>query len=318
MVHTGTSDSRTTRISSSPLNILLIGGSGFVSGTLAQTAVRAGHRVWALTRGKRPLPAGVTGLTADRRDFSTFERVIRDVKTGWDLVVDCIGYEVEDARQDLSVFAGRARHLVFISTDFVFDPDARRLPRNRPPVSYVEDGYGGKKRLCELELVNRGTASLAWTILRPTHIYGPGSLLGCLPLHSRDPDLIEKLKSGAPLKLAGGGHFLQQPVTASDLAGVALSCAGNPRTVGKIYEVAGPDIIESRAFYLIAAEILSVDVEVIEIPVQEILREHPEQAPFLCHRFYDLEALHRDGLEVPGTPIEEGLRQHVMGLMERR
>ena len=37
------------------------------------------------------------------------------------------------------------------------------------------------------------TAAMAmqWTILRPCHIYGPGSQLGCLPLHGRDPKLID-------------------------------------------------------------------------------------------------------------------------------
>ncbi|MDP6453177.1 MAG: FtsX-like permease family protein, partial [SAR202 cluster bacterium] len=47
---------------------------------------------------------------------------------------------------------------------------------------------------------------------------GPGSLLGCLPEHGRDPELIEKLQAGDTLRLVGGGHFLQQPIYAEDLA----------------------------------------------------------------------------------------------------
>lgn len=44
------------------MKILTLGGSGFVSGTLARLALAQGHQVWTVTRGQRPLPAGVKGL----------------------------------------------------------------------------------------------------------------------------------------------------------------------------------------------------------------------------------------------------------------
>ncbi|SVE24981.1 uncharacterized protein METZ01_LOCUS477835, partial [marine metagenome] len=33
-------------------NLLIVGGSGFVSGTVARRAVASGWRVWAVTRGR--------------------------------------------------------------------------------------------------------------------------------------------------------------------------------------------------------------------------------------------------------------------------
>ena len=46
------------------LHLLLIGGSGFVSGMLTRVAVAEGHRVWAVTGGQRPMTAG--GQSTDR------------------------------------------------------------------------------------------------------------------------------------------------------------------------------------------------------------------------------------------------------------
>ena len=86
------------------MKILLIGGSGFVSGTLATVALAAGHTVAAVTRGQRPLGAGVTSLIADRRDRAAFAEAITAQRQSWDLVVDCIGYEVADAEQDVALF----------------------------------------------------------------------------------------------------------------------------------------------------------------------------------------------------------------------
>ncbi len=299
------------------LKVLVLGGSGFVSGTLTRIAIAAGHKVWAVTRGERPHTEGVIGLKADRHNIEDFKRVICQTKVHWDLVVDCIGFEPEDTKTDIQLFKNRADHLVFISSDFVFDPQYRTFPQRQDNPHFLKHGYGGKKQLCELEFLNTDTSPMHWTILRPCHVYGPGSKLGCLPMHGRDADLIKKIKAGEAVKLVGGGHFLQQPIFAADLAELILSCAGNTKTFGQIYISAGPDIIESRKYYQIIANILDVELKVEAIPVSKYLSDCPAgHESFICHRVYDLKKLHSDGLKVPATPIAKGLEAHVMALLE--
>jgi nucleoside-diphosphate-sugar epimerase len=297
------------------MKILLIGGSGFVSGTVARMACAQGHQVWAVTRGQRPLTEDVTAIIVDRRDRVAFAEAITAQAQSWDLVVDCIGYEVADAEQDVAVFRDLAKQLVFISTDFVYDPAQRRFPQGEESDHYLSDGYGGKKHQCETLLQQSDTGKLAWTVVRPCHIYGPGSLLGCLPLHGRDPDLIAKLQRGEPLTLVGGGHFLQQPIYGADLARTILSCTGNDNAHGQIYVTAGPDIIESRTFYQLIGEILGVTVQINELPVQQFLAEHPDRHSFCCHRIYDMSKLRDHGLYVPSTPLAQGLHAHVESLL---
>jgi nucleoside-diphosphate-sugar epimerase len=298
--------------------ILILGGSGFLSGTLARRAVAAGHQVWTVTRGQRGLPAGVTPLVADRHDAAAFAQAIAGAQTTWDLVVDCIAYDPADIGQDIDCFASRAHHLIFVSTDFVYDPARRRLPQAEEPAVYAREGYGGKKRLCELALMagaaEEATREMQWTVARPCHIYGPGSLLGCLPLHGRDPALLDRLRAGEPLRLAGGGYFLQQPILARDLADSLLGMAGNPATYGQVFNLAGPDTVACRTYYQIIAEWLGVALHVEEAPVAQMLAERPETAPFLCHRFCDLGKLAAAGVPLPSTPLAEGLAEHVASL----
>lgn len=297
------------------MNILLIGGSGFVSGTLADIALDAGHHVWAITRGQRALSEGVTPIIADRKERAAFADAIAALDLTWDLVVDCIGFEIADAQQDIDVFRERTKQLVFISTDFVYDPAHRRFPQGEESDHYLSDGYGGQKRQCELLFEESDTGDMAWTVVRPCHIYGPGSLLGCLPLHGRDPELLAKLQRGETLTLVGGGHFLQQPIYAADLARTILSCAGNEACHGQIYVTAGPEIIESKTFYTIIGEILGVDVTFAELPVQEFLAENPDRASFCCHRIYDMSKLRSHGLYVPDTLLRHGLQEHVESII---
>ena len=90
------------------MNIIIVGDSGFVSGTLARVAVAAGHRVRAVTSGKRPMVEGVTPIRADRTDRDGFAGAVAALDQRFDLTVDCIGDDADDVRQDVRVFRDRA------------------------------------------------------------------------------------------------------------------------------------------------------------------------------------------------------------------
>lgn len=300
-------------------NILVIGGSGFVSGTIVRNSISMGHKVWTLTRNQRPLHTEVIALTADRTDPVAFAEAVTNAQTKWDLVVDCIGYNPKDIKLDISVLSKKARHLVFISTDFVYDPTCRRFPQTEETDFYLsDDSYGGLKRKCEQELMNSDTGDMAWTVVRCCHIYGPGSELGCLPAHGRDPQLIARLLANEPLQLVGGGRFLQQPIFADDLAQTILSMERKATTYNQIFCVAGSEIVESCEYYRIIANILGVNVDIGELPINMYLREHPESVPFLCHRIYDLQKLCNAGVIVPRTSLQQGLYTHVEYLLKQK
>lgn len=299
------------------MRILIIGGSGFLSGSVARLALDAGHAVWTVTRGERPSLPGVKSLRADRKDGDALRSALMGAGVDWDLAVDCIGYHVEDARQDTALLTGRVAHFVFVSTDFVFNPAQRSFPQPEDGAYLEGTAYGARKRQCENVFLEAGTDTLPWTIVRPCHIYGPGSRLGCLPCHGRDPELIDRLRRGEPLKLVGAGHFLQQPVFVDDLARTILSCAGNDPCRGEIFLTPGPEIIESWVYYRIIAELLGVPLEIEEVPVRAYLREHPEHASFLCHRIYRLDKLAQHELALPSTGVAQALEAQVKWLVDR-
>ena len=161
-------------------------------------------------------------------------------------------------------------------------------------------------------------ANMKWTVIRTGHVYGPGSRLGSLPKHGRDENLIEKIKSGQPLELVGGGHFLQHHNFAPDLAELMLSCIGNPNTYGQIFISGGPRAVEARTYYKIIADILGADLKIKEIPVDSYKNEHPEDLPFLCNRIYDLTKLKKAGVKMPSTTLEEGLKLHVESILKEK
>jgi nucleoside-diphosphate-sugar epimerase len=292
-------------------NILIMGGNGFVGTAVADLALGRGDKVWYVTRGQK-VPEGVKEIDVDRRkEPAEFEKLIKACKVEWDLVVDITGRTAEDVQQDVDVFRTRASHLVFISSDMVYDPRKRNFPQKEECDNYWQENSGLRMREAELKLIEGDCGDMHWTIFRPGHIYGPGSHLGCLPLENRKADLLIRMKKGERLKLVGGGHFLLQPLFCRDFAEMILSVIGKKKAYEQVFAAAGPELIEARKYYFTIADILGMNMRIEEYPVFKYRKDHPENMPFLCHRYYDLSKLEASGLKMPTTPLREGLAIHV-------
>src|SRR3954449_3511196 len=122
------------------MRLLVIGGTGFLSGAVVREALAAGHRVTIVTRGHRPAPPGVEALVADRGDPVTVAAVLAGHE--FDAAIDCIGFRKVDAQQDLDLLPRCTQRLVFISTDFVYGGEPRRLPLAEDAPTSALNEYG--------------------------------------------------------------------------------------------------------------------------------------------------------------------------------
>ncbi|MEZ4582311.1 MAG: NAD-dependent epimerase/dehydratase family protein [Caldilineaceae bacterium] len=219
--------------------------------------------------------------------------------------MDCIAYTPAHTAQDLAVLSATRRVTWSSSPPALSCAGSAPFPRRKWPPVYLTEGYGGGKRRAEEVLLHADAAALGdlrWTVVRPGHIYGPGSQLGCLPLHSRDPRLLASMRTGEPITLVGGGHFLQQPIFVDDLAATILSLAGNVAAHGQILNVAGPDVIESRTYFTEIAAILGVPLDLRSTPVDAYLQAHPESRPLPLPSLLRPEQAGRTGLAYAGHP----------------
>ncbi|MBE6404291.1 MAG: NAD-dependent epimerase/dehydratase family protein [Lentisphaerae bacterium] len=304
--------------------VLVIGGSGHVSGAVTRAALADGYKVYTLTRGTRPAVGNVTELHADRHDAQAVAKVVQSIANEkFDAVIDCICYNADDMQQDLECFAPLTNTLLFISTDWVYEPTLRRFPQpveNSPYLTGDNNGleaYGWGKLMAENHLRENAPEHLSYTIFRPCHIYGMPSELGCFPGHCRDKELIARILKGETLELVDGGRLLQQPIDCDDLAKTMLSCIGNKKVAGKVFNMAGPDIVESSKYYEMIGDALNVKVKIKDIDYNEYLEKNPGKRPFLFHRIYTQDDLKNADVYVPATPLAEGLKKHTLALREK-
>ena len=223
-----------TRPRYAPMDLLILGGTGFIGPHLVRHAVARGHRVTIFTRGRRnpDLPAGVVRLTGDRNgQLGALEG------KRWDAVVDDSATNPEWVRQSTQLLKDAVGRYLFTSSTGVYYPYLTRgLDESVPPhldVKDPKDGsetFGVAKARCEREVLltfgDRGIIS------RPTYIVGPGDTTDRFPYW--------------PVRLARGGEVLApgrrddpvQFIDVRDLAEFMVRLLEESRS--GIFNVAGP------------------------------------------------------------------------------
>lgn len=154
-------------------DVLILGGTGWLSGRIAQRWLDAGASVTVLARGGRPAPYGAALVTADRDDPDAYARVAdRD----WDEIVD-ISSRPDHVAAAVDALADRTRHWTYVSSlsayaanDEVGADESAALAE--PLGSGEEYDYSRAKAACEASVRNALVHRAA--IVRPGLIVGPG------------------------------------------------------------------------------------------------------------------------------------------------
>jgi nucleoside-diphosphate-sugar epimerase len=139
-------------------SVLVLGGTAWLSGTVARLAVEQGHAVTCLARGESgAVPSGATLVRGDRTGAEGYAGL---PDQEWDLVVD-VSRQPSHVRTAVQSLAGRARHWVFVSTLSVYADDATPAQDESAPVHPPWEGageappeqYGPAKVACEQALL---------------------------------------------------------------------------------------------------------------------------------------------------------------------
>jgi 2'-hydroxyisoflavone reductase len=177
------------------LNILILGGTGFIGPEQVEAARARGHTVTLFNRGRREKAKG--GMFPDveklygNRDPEKFAddpeptgpKGLESLKgRQWDVVIDNSGYVPRITRASAELLAPNVKQYIFISTVSVYashdtpgaDEDAPLGTMADPTVETMGasfENYGPLKALCEqsIEAALPGRT----TIIRPGYIVGP-------------------------------------------------------------------------------------------------------------------------------------------------
>ncbi len=218
------------------LNILILGGTGFIGPHMVREALRRGHRVSLFNRGQTndSLFPDLPHFVGDRDNGLDSLKGHR-----WDAVIDNSGYVPRHVADSAALLASAVSHYLYVSTISVYasflQPNSEDSPlgtmANENNEEVTGETYGPLKALCEKRVAEQ-IAAEDLTILRPTYICGPG-------------DRTDRF-SYWPIRTASGGDMLWpgtrndpvQIIDVRDLATFTIDCI--ERKTAGIYNTVTP------------------------------------------------------------------------------
>lgn len=227
-----------------PLDILFLGGTGFIGPYQVEYALARGHRVTLFNRGRsdQDLFGDRVEVLIGNRD-SKIEPGLAALEGArrWDIVIDNSGYLPRHVRDSVNLLKDRVGRYVFVSTVAVYDSSKTTSmdetsplwPAPSPEVEEVTGAtYGPLKaecdRIVQTELGDRAT------IVRPTYIVGPEDSTG------RFTYWVERIaRGGEVLGPATPSNELQW-VDVRDLCPWIVQLG--ERDQGGIYNASGPSV----------------------------------------------------------------------------
>lgn len=238
------------------MQIVVLGATGFLSSAVVDAALKAGHKVVAVSRGNRgEPPPGTTWVCADRDDVASLSAAMAPYLSEIDSVIDCSGFTVAGAIAAAAVFKS-VPHYVYVSSISAY--------RNWPPgpihgedddLMFPEDDltqYGPMK--AESERILRAALGKRLLAVRAGIIIGPGDDTGRLttwlhriateewvgvPAARTQPIAVIDVRDLATWMITAAEELVIGPINATGPAGMCTfgemldACADAVRSTGR-------------------------------------------------------------------------------------
>jgi nucleoside-diphosphate-sugar epimerase len=227
------------------MRILLTGATGLLGSTLLRLLLARGHETRCFVRADSPNTSKLDGerveiLHGDAAREEDLYRALRDV----DAILHVAGIEYASSVVRAAGRAGVERVLIVGSTSTHSAHDFRSGPKLR------------------MEELVRGSG-LAWTILRPTMIYGS----------ERDRNvhrLLRFLDRSPVFPIFGPGTNLWQPVYYEDCARGIFEALERPTSVRRSYDLPGADPLAYLDLVKTAAAALGRSPRIVRLPIEPV------------------------------------------------
>ncbi|HEX3048264.1 MAG TPA: SDR family oxidoreductase [Bacillota bacterium] len=257
------------------MKVLFIGGTGNISGAVSRLAVKRGIELFHLNRGTTKI--NIPGVTTITGDISAPAALSELAKHSWDAVVNWIAFTPSDIERDLSLFQGKTKQYIFISSASVYQsPPSHPVITESTPLHNPFWDYSRNKIGCE-ERLNQAYRNLGFpmTIVRPSLTYDtviPVALAGF-----KEYTIVDRILNDKKIIVHGDGTSLWTVTHADDFAAGFLGLVGNPQAIGHSFHITSDEILTWNQLYTILAEAVGKPAHIVHIASDFICRIDPAQ-----------------------------------------
>ena len=258
------------------MKILFIGGTGNISTCVSKRVIAAGHELYILNRGKRPVQIeGAHSIVADINDEAATASAIGDQT--FDVVANFIGFTAADIERDIRLFNGRCAQYIFISSASAYQkPLANLFVTESTPLANPYWQYSRDKIACELR-VNQAyrEEQFPGTIIRPSLTYD--TVIPVAIGSWDDFPIVDRIRQGKPIISHGDGSNLWTITHADDFAKGMLGLMGNQQAIGDSFHITSDEVLTWDQIYQAVMDAAGRSVEIVHIPSDFIAKCVPWQ-----------------------------------------
>jgi nucleoside-diphosphate-sugar epimerase len=257
------------------MKVLVTGGTGTISSGIVKESVRNGFETYALTRGNNSYRniEGATYLHADVWDKEAVRHVVGGLH--FDVVVECIVYNVEQLKVSLDNYADKCGQYIFVSSCAVYTPNSDKLIKESDEKAHFEWSYSKEKIECEDYLIDYcNKTGLKYTIIRPAVTYGDYRVP--FPIATRNPawTFFQRLKDGKPMLACD--NVRNHVMHIEDFSRAAVMLFSNEKAFNEDFHIVTDEVIYWDDVIKIAAEILGVESKIIHVPLEKYKVIYPQ------------------------------------------
>jgi len=283
-------------------SILIMGGTNFVSSSLAKYLIGQGYNVDILTRGVKQINYGgfKEHIVCNRKSKAEMQEVLKGKK--YEFIFDISAYTKEDVEILLNTIdKSILKKYVFCSSGSVYVPSNDFIREDfQRGENYNWGEYGLNKKEAEDFIINCG---VTYAIFRPTYIYGENNNL------YRETYFFDRISNEKEIPMPFGNDTRTQFIHIDDLVRVFESSM-NIKAGSKIYNVINPEFISWEEFIAKCGEVVGKDPIIKKIDTSQVTFEPRSYFPFRDVTYtLDIRHLVEDELHIPVISLEKGLKQ---------
>jgi nucleoside-diphosphate-sugar epimerase len=269
------------------MQILIIGGTGFIGPQVARQLTASGHQVTVLHRGRSVanLPRETKILRGNRQDLRSMAKEFKQLAP--DVVIDLICYNEAEATGLMQAFSGRARRVVVASSQDVYraygcllglendgpatEPLTEDVPLRESRYPYRQFTERQEEWIYHYEKIHveqvvMSDAQLPGTVLRLPCIYGPRD-------HRHRPlEYLKRMDDGRDAILLGEHRAAWRWTRGyvENIAEAIALAATDERAMNRIYNVGESDALSELEWARRIAAAAGWTGEFVIVPDEEL------------------------------------------------
>ena len=260
------------------MEILLIGGTGVLSGAVAKEALRRDYSVTVINRGKRPVAKGLNLIKADRTDYDYIKSQLNGRK--FDAIIDFLCYNEKDLKDSFSLYNHYTNQYFFISSCAVYDTSKGDVCKEDSPKVLPVWPYSVNKWACECLLQEMAAKTECnYTVIRPCVTYGDTRIpYGISPVYGFHWTLCARVLAGKPLIRWNKGINKCNMTRVEDFSVGLVGLIGNKKAYNEAFNICGEETPSFNDVLAILEKELNCTIPVVDVTSEFYAKELPSRA----------------------------------------